>query len=115
MRFNTPFDDYETKTCYLCVSTGDNNTDLAANLKECASGVTSVNLDKYDENISYFDRVFEIKSQNYIKADIIDLSGRILSTSSDNSISLVSLNQGFYLVRFEFVDGFVIKKVAIVN
>lgn len=115
MRFNTPFDDYETKTCYLCVSTGDDNTDLAANLKECASGVTSVNLDKYNENISYIDRVFEVKSRNYIKADIIDLSGRILSTSSDNSISLVSLNQGVYLVRFEFVDGFVIKKVAIVN
>lgn len=115
MRFNTPFDDYETKTCYLCVSSGDDNTDLAANLKECASGVTSVNLDKYDENISYADRVFEVRSQNYIKADIIDLSGRILSTSSDESISLVGLNQGVYLVRFEFVDGFVIKKVAIVN
>jgi hypothetical protein len=115
MRFNTPFDDYETKTCYLCVSSGDDNSDLASNLQECASGITSVNLDKYDDSITYIDNIFEVNSANYIKAYIIDLSGRVMSTNSSNRISLSGLNQGVYLVSFEFDEGFIIKKVAILN
>ena len=113
IRFTDNFDDYETKTCYLCVSSADNNEILASNLQECASGVSSVEFDKYNKSIEFIDNRFEINNASYIKTEVYNLSGMLINSISDNTINLNQLNQGVYLVRIEFEDGFIIKKVAI--
>ncbi len=115
IRYTGSFDDYESKTCYLCVSSAENNDILASNLKECSSGISSVELDKYNESIEFIDNRLEVNNSSYIKTEVYDLTGKLIDSITTNTINLNQLNQGVYLVRIEFEDGFIIKKVAITH
>lgn len=116
VRFNNEFDSFETKTCYLCVSGASDTTSLANNLRECASGVTSVennNLNSVDFNS--VNNSFEINNIKYIQTNVFNLNGSVIYNTDKNNFNLSNLNQGIYLVQIEFEDTYVIKKISIIR
>lgn len=116
VRFNKEFDSFETKTCYLCVSGASDTTSLANNLRECASGVTSVennNLNSVEFNS--VNNSFEINNIKYIQTNVFNLNGSVIYNTDKNSFNLSNLNQGIYLVQIEFEDTYVIKKISIIR
>jgi subtilase family protein len=116
MRFTNEFAPFETKTCYLCVAGGEDKTALTESLKECASNITSVEID-YENNIHFnsSNNSFEISSSSYKGVEVYRIDGSIVMQSDDNSFNLNNLNQGIYLVKIEFADRFIIKKISIIR
>jgi hypothetical protein len=116
MRFTKEFDPYETKTCYLCVAGGENKTALTESLKECASNITSVEID-YDNEIKFnsTNNSFEINNANYLGVEVYRIDGSMVMESVNNRFDLNNLNQGIYLVKIEFADRFIVKKISIIR
>lgn len=116
IRFNNPFDTYEQKTCYLCVSAASDTNKLAFYLQECASGLTSVET-SHEKNIDFNSThsSFSINSVDYIRTEIYNLEGRLIREISSNNFNLMELEQGVYLVRIEFEESFVVRKLSIVR
>ncbi len=116
MRFTKEFAPYETKTCYLCVAGGEDKTALTESLKECASNITSVEID-YDNEINFnsTNNSFEINNANYKGVEVYKIDGSLVMKTVDNRFDLNNLNQGIYLVKIEFADRFIIKKISIIR
>lgn len=116
MRFTNEFNSYETKTCYLCVAGGEDKTALIESLRICASNVTSVETD-YDNDINFnsTNNSFEINNSTYEGVEVYTLDGSMVMKSSENIFDLNSLNQGVFLIRIEFGDRFIVKKVSIIR
>ncbi len=116
MRFTNEFAPLETKTCYLCVAGGEDKTALTESLKECASNITSVEID-YDNEIKFnsSDNSFEINNATYQGVEVYRIDGSIVMKSADSRFNLNSLNQGIYLVKIEFADRFIVKKISIIR
>lgn len=114
MRFTKEFQPFETKTCYLCVAGGEDKAALTEALRECASNVTSVQVD-YSDLIEFNsrDNSFEVNNISYKGVEIYGVDGRLVMSSLDSKFDLNNLNQGVYLLKFEFNDRFIVKKVSI--
>jgi hypothetical protein len=116
MRFSNDFDTYETKTCYLCVAAGADKAELSHYLKECASGITSVEM-PIDKSVVYnsAEGLFQINNPNYVQSEIYALNGAKIFDTNENSFTLKELNQGIYFVRIEFKDRYLVKKVSVLR
>ena len=116
MRFTKEFAPYETKTCYLCVAGGADKTALTESLKECASNITSVEIN-YDNEIKFnsANNSFEINYATYKGVEVFRIDGSMVMKSASNRFDLNSLNQGVYLVKIEFADRFIVKKISIIR
>lgn len=116
MRYNDNFNIYQTKTCYLCVAAAADTSLLSSYLKDCASGTTSVG-SKYEESVVYnsADNSFQMNDNEYMQSEIYDLRGAKIFSTDKNRFDLNNLNQGIYLVKIEFKDRFLIKKVSIIR
>ena len=116
MRFTKEFAPFETKTCYLCVAGGADKTALVESLKECASNITSVEID-YDNEINFnsTDNSFEINNSTYQGVEVFKIDGSMVMKSVENRFDLNNLNQGIYLVKIEFADRFIVKKISIIR
>ncbi|MFA7326706.1 MAG: S8 family peptidase [Candidatus Kapaibacterium sp.] len=116
MRFTKEFAPFETKTCYLCVAGGADKTALTESLKECASNITSVEIN-YDNEINFnsSDNSFEINNTTYQGVEVYRIDGSIVMKTTDNRFNLNNLNQGIYLVKIEFADRFIVKKISIIR
>lgn len=116
MRFTKEFAPFETKTCYLCVAGGADKTALVESLKECASNITSVEID-YDNEINFnsTDNSFEINNLTYQGVEVFKIDGSMVMKSVENRFDLNYLNQGIYLVKIEFADRFIVKKISIIR
>lgn len=116
MRFTKEFAPFQTKTCYLCVAGGADKTALTESLKECASNITSVEIN-YDNEIKFNsgDNSFEINNATYKGVEVFRIDGSMVMKSTNNRFDLNSLNQGIYLVKIEFADRFIVKKISIIR
>ncbi|PKL81157.1 MAG: hypothetical protein CVV25_01580 [Ignavibacteriae bacterium HGW-Ignavibacteriae-4] len=116
MRFTKEFAPFETKTCYLCVAGGADKTALTESLKECASNITYVEID-YDNEINFnsTDNSFEISNATYKGVEVYRIDGSLVMKTVDNRFDLNNLNQGIYLVKIEFADRFIVKKISIIR
>lgn len=114
IRFSDEFDTFEQKTCYLCVSAASDTTQLSLYLQECASGITSVETShEKDIDFNSSNSLFNINSNDYIQTEIYNIEGKLIHRTNSNRFDLENLEQGIYIVRIEFEESFVIRKLSI--
>ena len=58
---------------------------------------------------------FTVKAGDFVKAEILDMTGRLIKTSTSKTTNISSLSKGIYNVRIELKDGRLVLKKLIKN
>lgn len=115
IRFNEIFDQYESKSCDFCIAAGNNENELIQNLRDCLSGVTSIENNSYTEKVKFYDNRIEVISDDVLMVSVYDINGRLLLSSKKSLINLTSFKSGVYLIDIFTQKTRSMKKISIVR